>query len=361
MTWSCPAIDHSVSIYPDGKIRPCCLTAAEYSKPISEISNPNRFADLKTEHIPAACRACEPKGKKTYRDWFNEYSRSFDGLQFVDFRHSNQCNLKCRYCHPHFSNQWARELSYPNPLMTAQIDQYYDILLSDNLRDLYWCGGEPLIISDHYDVLQKLIDTEQSKDVTLRYNTNLSVIQYKDKNIIDMWKHFKSVSVTISLDAIGIPLNYIRSGSDWTKISSNIDQLLHYQKNLPNLDLKLAPTVSMLNVWFLPELFQYAKDKKIPISTNILYGPDYLSLSALCNEELKNLAREKLLEVKDMILPGNWDELMRMLSNTENEYLFNHALRHIMLLDSIRKEKLFELLPFKKFAIELTLKNNEYE
>jgi hypothetical protein len=62
-----------------------------------------------------------------------------------------------------------------------------------------------------------------------------------------------------------------------------------------------------------------------------------------------------------MILPGNWDELMRMLSNTENEYLFNHALRHIMLLDSIRKEKLFELLPFKKFAIELTLKNNEYE
>ena len=51
MTWECAAIDHGVTIFPNGKIGPCCQVSSDYLKPISELTNPNRFADLKTKFI----------------------------------------------------------------------------------------------------------------------------------------------------------------------------------------------------------------------------------------------------------------------------------------------------------------------
>ena len=112
--WSCPAIDHGVSIFPDQKIRPCCQISTEYSKPLESISDPNRFADLKLVSRPDSCKKCwenEDNNRPSYRQVFLKFKdRLRPGINFLDFRHSNQCNLKCRYCNPHFSNQWAREL-----------------------------------------------------------------------------------------------------------------------------------------------------------------------------------------------------------------------------------------------------------
>lgn len=365
MTWSCPAIDHGVAIFPDGKIRPCCQVSSDYSKPLSDIANPNRFADLKNTNKPEACNICHKKESQGLHSYRQLFQRKFDntksGIQFLDFRHSNQCNLKCRYCNPHFSNQWARELNYPITLMQAPIEQYYDSLLTTNLIDLYWCGGEPLIIKEHYDVLERLINQGLSKNIGLRYNTNFTAIQYKDKKLIDLWKNFKSVNLLISLDAVGQELNYIRSGSDWNIISKNIDALLLQKDSISNLTVAFATTLSILNVWFLPALYAYAQSKNIPVTLSLLYGPDYLSLGAIYSDELKNQAKEILGQIKSFIGDNQYNAIINTMNADDNEYLFNHAIRHILLLDSVRNEKLFDLLPFKKLALELTAKNNEYE
>ena len=117
--------------------------------------------------------------------------------------------------------------------------------------------------------------------------------------------------------------------------------------------------VSLLSVWTLPELYKYAERKKISVNPILLHGPDYLSLMAI-HTKLKPLAISTLNSIRNQ-LGQNYDQFTSQLTKDDNEYLFNHALRHILLLDKLRQEKLFELLPFQQLAIELTLKNYEYE
>jgi len=224
--WTCPAIDHGIAIFPDGKIRPCCQVSAEYSKSLDTIKDPNRFADIKSETRPEACRACWSQEDQGFPSYRNSYQKSFNkeksGIQFLDIRNTNQCNLKCRYCSPHFSNQWAKELAYKDTLIHTPIESYLDDLLTDDLIDIYWCGGEPLISQDHYMVLEKLIAMGLSHKVKVRYNSNFTVLKYKTKDIFDLWKNFKSVHILISIDAVGEINDYIRSGSNWKEICENI-------------------------------------------------------------------------------------------------------------------------------------------
>ena len=99
MTWTCAAIDHGVTIFPNGKIGPCCQIDTGYLKPISELSNPNRFIDLKTQELSPnhpcnKCAVTERHGLKSYRNFFDSTVTSDKGLQFVDIRNTNFCNLK---------------------------------------------------------------------------------------------------------------------------------------------------------------------------------------------------------------------------------------------------------------------------
>lgn len=353
----CPAITNGVTIFPDGNIRPCCRTAAEYSKPLENIKDPYRFKDIAIEDKPMACKACweaEDKGFPSLRNFYIERKKQDSRIQFIDFRLSNQCNLKCRYCGPHFSNQWAKELSINPSLRQTDITDYYKDLLNENLTDIYWGGGEPLIIKDHYEINNLLIKSNLSKNINLRYNTNLTVLKYKDIDILEQWKNFKSVTIDVSLDATSEVLNYIRSGSSWQEINSNINSILKVKNS--NLILRLTPVISIMNIWFLPELMQYAKEKKLKVLLCLLDGPDYLSLGVL-PYELKQQVKELLEPIK--MLP-DYKRIIDALDQN-NEHLFDHTIRHILLLDSIRNEKLFQFLPFKKYSINKTLKNHEYE
>ena len=254
MTWSCAAIDHGVTIFPNGKIGPCCQIDADYLKPISELANPNRFVDLKTQDCPAdhPCNKCsvnEYHGLPSYRTTFDSAVTSAPGLQFVDIRNTNFCNLKCRYCGPHFSSQWAEELGKFPLIQHQDITNYKDILITDSLHWMYFTGGEPLINNEHWTLLEELIDSGQSSYISLMYNTNLTTIKYKDKNIIDLWQQFKTVNIECSIDAVGEPLEYIRSGTSWEKIKLNLDQLVSASKN-SNINISLSPVLSILNIYY---------------------------------------------------------------------------------------------------------------
>ena len=361
MTWSCAAIDHAVTVFPNGKIGPCCLIRADYLKPISELHNAQRFADLKTDYPPSACEKCigdEESNLPSYRTWFNQQKKSGSGLQFVDIRNTNLCNLKCRYCGPHFSSSWAKELGEPTT-RCQDIGQYKDVLITNNLHWMYFTGGEPLINPEHWTLLQELIDSNRAANISLRYNTNLTTIKYKDVDIINLWSQFKSVDVLCSIDAIGNSLEYIRSGCEWKKIENNLQVLLQSTHN-SKINVKFTPVLSILNIWFIAELFEYANTYNISVWPTILSGPDYLALNVM-PDQLKEKAHAHLDRIKSNITTNMFALIGNLIDNNDNNCLFNQTIAHILLLDNNRNEKLFDLLPFKEIANNIVLKNHEYE
>lgn len=364
MSWTCAAIDHGVTIFPNGKIGPCCQVNADYLKPISELSNPDRFADLKTKEVTPdhpcnKCAVAEHYGLPSYRNLFDSTVTNLPGLQFVDIRNTNLCNLKCRYCGPHFSSQWAEELSLLPVIENQDLALYKDTLITDSLQWMYFTGGEPLINSKHWELLEELINNGYSANIALLYNTNLTTIKYKDKNIIDIWRQFKQVKLQCSIDAVGKPLEYIRSGASWPKIKSNLSQLLEISQD-SNIKITLSPVVSILNIWFVDELYKYAQLNNIQVDPIILTGPDYLALDVI-PDALKSLALEKIQQLVDYINPNIISRMQQLVNENNNQFLFPQTISHVLLLDNLRDEKLFELLPFKSFAVDNILRNHEYE
>jgi uncharacterized Fe-S cluster-containing radical SAM superfamily protein len=352
MTWSCGAIDHAITIYPDGTISPCCQTSADYRKPISKLNDPDRFHDLKTETPPTACSKCvnnERQELTSYRKFFEQFD---NGLQYVDIRNTNECNLKCRYCGPHFSNQWAREMELELETVYTNIDDYLDDLLTEDLDQLYFTGGEPFISRDHWNILQRLVNDNKSKSVSLRYNSNLTTLKFKQLDIFDLWSKFKFVEVQASIDQKGVLFENIRSGAKWNTI----------EKNLFNLKEKVYVTVSVvisiLNIWNLFEFLEYLRDNKISYSTVILKGPDYLSIECV-PPKLEKLALESIDKLSGLLDNNVIVALRSMIGSREDaESMFQHTLNHILLLDNLRNENLFSLLPFEKYAKKLILNNN---
>jgi sulfatase maturation enzyme AslB (radical SAM superfamily) len=80
-----------------------------------------------------------------------------------------------------------------------------------NLRQVYFAGGEPLMIKEHKTFLEEIIRQGYADKISIRYNTNGLLL---NEEIIELWTKFKKVKVGFSIDAIGIKNYYIRYPSD---------------------------------------------------------------------------------------------------------------------------------------------------
>ena len=356
MTWKCAAINHAITFYPDGRVGPCCQIKDYYLKPSDVIYATDRFSDLLTQQAPDACEICVQKEHNnipSLRQHFNEIlNTENDSIQYLDFRNTNECNLKCRYCGPHFSNKWAEELEIRPATKKHKITT--DSFLSKNISHIYYTGGEPMMNGDHWQLLEQLVEKNYAKTITLDYNTNLTVLQYKNKNISQLWKQFKKVNLRVSIDAIGKPLEYIRSGSNWTSIEKNMQMALEME----NVNLSLSPVITILNIWWIDKLYDYAQQRNIKINADILHGPDYLAVDVI-PDDLKKLALDivEKIQFKDTTIL----RVIQLINNNQNKNLFLHTISHVMYLDKIRNEKLFDLLPFDSITKQRVIKNYEYK
>jgi hypothetical protein len=125
--------------------------------------------------------------------------------------------------------------------------------------------------------------------------------------------------------------------------------------------MNFTPVISALNIWFLHDLLVYAKNKNIDVTPIILDGPDYLSLTVI-PDELKDLALKKVEQVKSYLSPEVIQRMTFLINSNSNQGLFSHTLSHILVLDNIRNERMFNVLPaeFKKYATNAMTGNNEY-
>ena len=79
--------------------------------------------------------------------------------------------------------------------------------LTQNVRMIEVKGGEPLYQDERYDLLDVFINHGVSKNITLKYITNMT---YRDKKLLTMWSNFHRIRLIISIEGTGELYNLIR-------------------------------------------------------------------------------------------------------------------------------------------------------
>jgi hypothetical protein len=305
--------------FPDGRAYPCCLS--DYHHPVGdlrkntmlEIWNQDKYKKMRTNMLAdkpcIECTKCyeqEQHGafsmrydaNRSYGHAIDEISKTHeDGhhpdfkIRYWDVRFSNLCNMKCRSCGPLFSSNWftdhvklygrkpdvlGREIARVE--YTTGVDGGIEEQMLAHvpyLEQVYFAGGEPLIMKEHYALLERLIETGRT-DVRILYNTNFSEMRFKDKHVFEYWKHFKSVGVGASLDASGTRAELMRKGTDWAQTLENRHRMM---EEVPHVDFYVSSTVSSMNVLHVLDFHKEWTDagliKAKDWNVNICQSPDW--------------------------------------------------------------------------------------
>jgi hypothetical protein len=318
---------------PSGIATPCCI-AESCTKPegvgnareqsLMEIVNSEPMNKLRTDMLTEVknteCTKCyehEEQGIKSFRNMINnEFSHQVDSIdstkkdgslkefkmRYFDIRFNNICNFKCRTCGSGFSTQWEQE-DLKNKVWNAKVIPKNDnkkflgevVDQIQNIETAYFAGGEPLITEEHYILLEEMIRSGKT-NIKLRYNTNLSNLKFKDKDLVSLWKNFdKGVDIYASIDHYGERAEYIRHGTDWGLVESNFKLV----KKTPFINLHMNTVLSVFNVLTIHEFYQYLYDNDMysgSDSTYMLYNmstPEFLACHIL-PPELKAKAKQSL-------------------------------------------------------------------
>jgi molybdenum cofactor biosynthesis enzyme MoaA len=212
-------------------------------------------------------------------------SGNFD-LKTIDVRWSNTCNFACVYCSEEFSSRWADEKNI-TVLQPSDIQQNnfknYIFDHAHQLKHVYLAGGEPLLMKQNLELLDRL-----DPNVNLRINTNLSKV---DTQIFNRICKFKNVHWTVSVETMAEEFEYIRFGGQWQDFLDNLNTIR-----------KLDHKISFNMLWFLLNYdtvfgcVDYLKESGFHNNSFVigaLLEPDYLNIRHL-PESVLNLLKIKL-------------------------------------------------------------------
>ncbi len=289
----------------NGRVSPCCnnkrFLGNVQEQSIKDIWSGEQFEELREQFrndIPdKRCNHCyniEKSGKKSLRQISNlKYEKDLLRVKennpepiYLDIRFSNICNFKCKTCWHGNSSSWYEEGSKRNAsderiikAFTNNFDELFEYI--EDVEEIYFAGGEPLIMEEHYHILEEL-EKRELFDIELRYNTNFSNLNFKDKNILEIWKKFKKVHVSASIDASNQLGSEIREGFNWEQFIQNRKEMLSI---CPEIYFEITPTVSSLNINNLPKLHQELVNLELldinNIYLNILERPNEFNVQQL--------------------------------------------------------------------------------
>jgi hypothetical protein len=81
---------------------------------------------------------------------------------------------------------------------TEVVAEFLSAVESKTIKEIYWCGGEPLMWDIHWQAMQRIIELGFAKDVYVRYNTNLSRTSSKGTKLFDLLPQFQDWQICAS-------------------------------------------------------------------------------------------------------------------------------------------------------------------
>ena len=136
-------------------------------------------------------------------------------------------------------------------IRTVPHKEFVDKHIND-VEHIYFAGGEPLIMDEHWYILKKLVENKRF-NVKIKYNTNMLKLNYRGESAIDYWKQFpfKKISIEGSIDETGLRAEWIRTGTVWSTVEENIKQVRQ-----AGLNFSCNTSIGGYNVIRLPELLE---------------------------------------------------------------------------------------------------------
>ena len=353
--------------------------------------------------VPASCTKCfeeESNGVVSKRLW-EMYEWNRDGLDFdklitdtdstgavppviryLDLRLGHTCNLKCVMCSPHDSSRWLQDYDKlvaktKSTIVLHQVGfdkksfnntwyekpEFWDDVFDQipNITQLYFAGGEPLMIKEHRRFLDEIIRRGYAKNISLRYNSNGIFV---NEDIINVWSQFKQVRYAFSIDALMERNNYIRYPTNW----ADIERSLWLMDNAPdNVHCAIACAVQVFNIkhiidfakWKLTQGFnkinKFALDEYETgggiINLHLLYIPTFLSARILPQADKDEIVQQ-FTDFKQWLWNNHrqddnfwkdnpygwkrWEGILKFIQAEDHTHLLPDFKEYVANLDSIR-------------------------
>lgn len=315
---------------PTGAVRPCCLALDEIpgltvADGLATAYKSKSMQQLRQQFLdgarPETCRRCwdeEDAGRTSKRQWHlrkfagktaqvDWYNTQPDHLWFLDLKLGNICNLKCRICGTWSSSKWAQEeMDYQtieDPKTTRaylqlragewprKTDKFWTDLetLLPHVKYFEFTGGEPFLIKEHFNLLQRAVELGYAKNISIHYNTNGTTW---DAELVEIWRHFENVEIAFSIDNIGKRFEIERSGATWADVCQNIENAKELRSRSRNIALQVCMTINIQNVYYFEELCGWIDTQGFNmVYVNMLHDPSHMNIG-----HMRECAKEAVIE-----------------------------------------------------------------
>lgn len=372
----------------DRSINICCNTLVPLTnddgthstiKDLSGIKNNKYYTELKEDLLAGkqhpACDRCWKMEPESFRNnvYNKQSTETFDKIIEQEPKHlplehmsisiGNTCNLNCRMCDPGSSSMIAKEWQREHPLGRGK--HYNNLIVSDSLqknnnflgdpkfldyvkenykhlKEVYIFGGEPfIIIEEHLSFLKLLVDLGVSKNIRISYSTNGTNTNLR--RFIDLWKSFKEISFSISIDGIEGVYDYIRWPNVWEKAEKSINFFHNLTQENENFSMSVACTVQLLNITHMENFVNYIDTK---YTKNYLFFipvgyPEEFSLKGVPLSVLQEVYEKDLHNQLNSIIKPFIDEYDELNSKEH----FDKFLKVATWQDEYREQSLYDFYP----------------
>ena len=283
--------------------------------------------------------------------------------RMIEISLGNTCDLKCMYCHPHYSSQWAAEQMKYGELKLIEVEKELPKEDDTEFEKIWWewfenyagysatcinfIGGEPLLISKFYKYIDRIINFYNTHETPQKYidisivsNFNTPPKQFEQflvcvKRLVDHGK-FK-VDMNISMEQLGARAEFVRTGTDWKLMTRNIERFFEFvteidQFSPPRVILNVQIALNALCISDLPEFIKFIIDLQrnhtmlINLRQNQIVFPEWLSPYILpsnytkyVDEALDLIATEiEVIDNSKYSEYGRWDSYYRFLMAIRN-------------------------------------------
>ena len=322
-----------VGILKDEEGRPNNLNVTDFETAWNSTYMKNVRKQMLAGDMPPSCLKCyreEAAGHRSKRQWETDYWRKRvdldklldetdeDGsvppqLAYIDLRFGTKCQLACVMCSPHDSSGWIKDYKAIFPAVKNESlkeimqwdnkgstngssynwhkqnptfwEQFYEQM--KHMKQIYFAGGESLIIEEHYEILEEAIRQGLAPQLELRYNSN--GVEWRE-DLFELWSHFKLVRFHYSVDSIKQMNEYIRYPSKWDR-TREVFHILD-KETTDNVEVTIACAVQALNIYYLPDFIKwklqegFRKINMYPfgagtVNFHFVYWPAHLNVKTL--------------------------------------------------------------------------------